>query len=1577
MKKTLKTGKKILSVVMAALLLVTAGVFFAPEKARAAKAGNYTIKVIVTCTNGFNNKDTSWNLTYKKNNGTGEEARDSGSIGNKADMFKTTWNGTDGNTVTTLFERSYSGFPTYFEIKGYKSTWTGDGKFKIDVYVNGNWVGNGETKFSGNVHFACGVHNIGNYPYPNRVTWSWNDNQKKLTVPKSGAETVQSNSATVYDQYGVEWYQEPSYAYGATNEARNSSDTSIHGVDLSSADGNDTLKLGISNSIKDWVSNNGTGFERTLYVNAYCGNAKSNVVPIKITNCTYMATFYDRYNGKDKYVGEYSCYYNYGTPEEPHMETVRDKDESRHYLFDGWEPALAPIKKDTPFYSKYKAEEHKWKETGRTESSCTVNGSIFYECEVCGYTKTEERPLAPHKYVLEKITEPTCTEKGYSYGHCSVCGQDGNYDFVPALGHDMKLSENGTTAKCESGGTAVYVCDREGCGYIERRQVERLGHDYSNIYQSPEATCTQDGREYHKCIRCESFDVDFGGRNGVVVPKLGHDYGEWVITTPETCETDGEEVRTCSHNASHTEKRIRPRTGHEYDESVTLRIEPTCVKDGLVYHPCKHEGCNAKETVEVLSALGHDSDNATWKVTVAAKCEQKGREDLICGREGCGESLANREIPVLGHEWGEYTKTKDATCTENAKQTASCVHEDCTKTNTIDIENTMLGHDFTDYKYNGDEACEKNGTETGKCSRCGFENTREVPGTALSHVYDKKIKVRVEKEATCTEDEVIIIVCDRCMKAEKEYTVLNTKLGHNVLEWIHDEDTETCCDYGTKHGTCLRCGETDVAVDKGVLKPHVFGEYVSDGNATCQKDGTKTARCVNFCHNGKSDGSDAVQCEATYTVRDYGSRLEHNFPDPVTESELYVSNNDGTCLRDGTKTATCKNEGCSAKKTVPDPGSTRPHKYVTWISDSNATCTTDGTKHAYCMYGCGTVTENVPDEGSALGHHFRNWDYSYNNDATCTKDGTRTAQCENEFPTGEFDEDGNPIMARCTEKSTLPAPETATGHKWSEWSAVGEEASCTNGGKFERHCENEFKIPVRDEDGNIVSYKTVTCDAKEEKTVEPFAHSYKWEILPGDDGDEANCNAGYYKIRKCEFCGYVDEASKVHVEGKAHHFVAEIQDATCTEDGKRIVYCDVCNNESVRSEEIIPATGHINTELDKDSVIPATCAEKGFSGNTVCIACGAIVTPGTETEKTNNHVFTTYTKISDATCAENAKEEAVCDVCAEATNIREVAHSALGHEYDKNDYTVKTAATCTGDEVREYRCVHTFKNADGDDVRCENTKEETVRNSALGHRWGEWTVVEKATCTKAGKAERKCLNDGCDVIITKPLRKLSHVESDWIIDKEASCTETGKRHKECTNGCGYIYEEEVIPMKEHNFEVTECTATCIDDGFSTYVCTVCSTERKGSIVHALGHDWSGEWVVTKNPTCTKKGIETLTCTRCDKTKTREIDALGHGVVVDPAVPATCTKDGLSEGSHCDRCGKVLKKQETVVKPHYDGDNDGKCDMCGKEIKHSTDLNCNCICHKQFPLMKFKYKILLFFWKLFKIGKGCACGATHY
>ena len=89
------------------------------------------------------------------------------------------------------------------------------------------------------------------------------------------------------------------------------------------------------------------------------------------------------------------------------------------------------------------------------------------------------------------------------------------------------------------------------------------------------------------------------------------------------------------------------------------------------------------------------------------------------------------------------------------------------------------------------------------------------------------------------------------------------------------------------------------------------------------------------------------------------------------------------------------------------------------------------------------------------------------------------------------------------------------------------------------------------------------------------------------------------------------------------------------------------------------------------------------------------------------------------------------------------------------------------------------------------------------------------------------------------------------------------------------------------------------------------------------------YVSNGDVTCTTDGTKTAKCDKCGQTDT-VIDvgsALGHDIVTDKAVSATCTATGITEGSHCSRCGTVLKAQTEIPALGHDYKN-GTCIRCG-------------------------------------------------
>lgn len=206
----------------------------------------------------------------------------------------------------------------------------------------------------------------------------------------------------------------------------------------------------------------------------------------------------------------------------------------------------------------------------------------------------------------------------------------------------------------------------------------------------------------------------------------------------------------------------------------------------------------------------------------------------------------------------------------------------------------------------------------------------------------------VTTPATCTGKGVRTYTCTSSSHTKTEdIPALNHSLDGQ--EYVSNNDA-TCEQDGTKTAKCVRygtggCTETDTVTDTGSKLGHLFEDYASDNNATCEQDGTKTARCVRYGTGG---------CMATDTVTDTDSKLGHLFED-------YVSNNDATYAHDGTKTAKCvRYDQCGETHTMPDEGSRLIAPPLYRVTDK------DGRDIAYTAEQKGGVLTVTVDEDLAI-----------------------------------------------------------------------------------------------------------------------------------------------------------------------------------------------------------------------------------------------------------------------------------------------------------------------------------------------------------------------------------------------------------------------------------------------------------------------------------------------------------------------------------------------------------------------------------------------------------------------------------
>ncbi len=115
-------------------------------------------------------------------------------------------------------------------------------------------------------------------------------------------------------------------------------------------------------------------------------------------------------------------------------------------------------------------------------------------------------------------------------------------------------------------------------------------------------------------------------------------------------------------------------TEHTHHWVEDDRFPATCTTSGEIYEYCDLCGQRRERTIP---ALGHTFPPDGWKTVIPPTCTEVGREMNTCTRKNwpdyitCGYEWW-RDIPALGHDWGEWHVIKAPTAEEDGLEQREC-----------------------------------------------------------------------------------------------------------------------------------------------------------------------------------------------------------------------------------------------------------------------------------------------------------------------------------------------------------------------------------------------------------------------------------------------------------------------------------------------------------------------------------------------------------------------------------------------------------------------------------------------------------------------------------------------------------------------------------------------------------------------------------------------------------------------------------------------------------------------------------------------------------------------------------------
>lgn len=1263
--------------------------------------------------------------------------------------------------------------------------------------------------------------------------------------------------------------------------------------------------------------------------------------------------------------------------------------------------------------------DHVFESTVVKNASCTEDGSEEFVCtkhENCSANYTAALPATGHKQAL-RYTAATCEADGSAVMYCETCDAELKNETIPALDH-VWGNEQITLSTCSEKGKVEFTCTR--CSKATKTvDIDENPDAHSLTTTTTPATCTKDGSAVTSCTLCGSKLVE------TALAMTGHNWGDWEVTKAATNTADGEMTRYCQNNGCTEKETVAiPMGGHKFDTVPSAITPASCTQEGSATYNCTaHNSCGVTITVTLAKTqhtLKTDSKNAS--------CTETGYVKTYCS--ACDEVYTNMTLGKLAHEF-EATVTVDPTCIQSGYTTYKC--KNCDESyNEIGVN--ANGHDYKEVEGSSTATCTTAGEMTLKCA-CGAEMKAPVP--ALGHVYEAGTVFA----PTCLTSGYTEYVCKNdASHTYNVYDAAKPATGHAWGDWeIITNATETtdglkerACDCGAKEEEVIPAMKHNMTQSEYVAPTCsaegkiVYKCSVDHEGVICSHTLTvtlpKTAHTLTTavekatCETAGSVVTSCTECDGVNETTVL-SPLGHKYKGEVTTEP--------TCTEDGEMTYTCEND---AKHTYKEAIAATGHDYEPVLTAP--TCT----KQGFTTYTCSCGDIYVTNYVDALGHSFGDWTDGGDGEVhtrSCQRNDCDAHETQNhKWDNGEittaptYDTPGVKTYtclicaATKTETVDIAIDVTAPSGKI-KWDAAAWDSflNIISFGTFVNY-DVKLEIEAADAESGVKSIEyyisdtaltidevTATADwtayDEENKLTISAVDAARFVVYAKITDNSGNVtyistdgftfdtaepilsiSAEYGNTATNEYCSEVtvhieeDNLKEVYLNG-APVLVSGNAYSTDEIGTHTLTVVDMAGNSAEATFTI--NGGHTAVVVNGKE---ATCTEAGLTEGRYCSVCNEVLLEQTVAAALG-HDLSTCVETKAPTCTEKGEEEAECSRCGHYVT-REVL--AKGHSYEK----VVTAPTCTEGGYTTYTC-----------YGCGNSYKANYTD-ATGHSMGAWVTTTEQTCTKQGEKRSDCEN--CDYYETRTIPADGHKWSRWEV-VEGECSVGVTRERKCSV-CGEV-ETETLEKGEHTYMRDAngdilyddiVAPNCIQDGYRIYSCTVCKkqvtvTAADDETLKAYGHKWvvsdetdSEGWIVSNAPTCFRDGSKYRTCangcmTECGlDINSREIaviPATNHkgSWVAQPGRAATCLENGYTDYYLCMACGFENGKNTVPATGHSDSDNDGTCETCNKNIH--TAVKCDCLCHNDNAIMKIIYRILRFFWTLFKTNQACECGAEHY